>query len=76
MDDRYQYITVRNLQLSNHFVSARDADAASLGAAYAAKMGGEDRIVACYFSEGAASEGDAHFTELAATLKHRAFLLS
>lgn len=40
------------------------------GAAYAAKMGGEDRIVACYFGEGAASEGDAHAAlNFAATLE-------
>jgi 2-oxoisovalerate dehydrogenase E1 component alpha subunit len=30
------------------------------GAAYAHKLSGEDRIVACYFGEGAASEGDFH----------------
>ena len=40
------------------------------GAAYAAKLGGEDRIVTCYFGEGAASEGDAHASlNFAATLE-------
>jgi len=40
------------------------------GAAYAAKLAGEDRIVVCYFGEGAASEGDFHAAlNFAATLE-------
>lgn len=40
------------------------------GAAYAYKVGGEDRIVCVYFGEGAASEGDFHAgMNFAATLK-------
>lgn len=31
-----------------------------MGAAYAAKRADANRIVICYFGEGAASEGDAH----------------
>jgi len=39
------------------------------GAAYAAKLAEEDRIVVCYFGEGAASEGDFHASlNFAATL--------
>jgi len=30
------------------------------GAAYACKLEGKGRVVACYFGEGAASEGDFH----------------
>lgn len=33
---------------------------AAVGAAYAAKRANTNRIVICYFGEGAASEGDAH----------------
>lgn len=33
---------------------------AAVGAAYAAKRANANRIVICYFGEGAASEGDAH----------------
>lgn len=41
----------------------------SVGAAYAMKLKGEDRISVCYFGEGAASEGDAHAAfNFAATL--------
>ena len=40
------------------------------GAALAVKLAKEDRIVACYFGEGAASEGDAHpALNFAATLR-------
>ena len=31
-----------------------------MGAAYAAKRANANRVVICYFGEGAASEGDAH----------------
>jgi 2-oxoisovalerate dehydrogenase E1 component alpha subunit len=31
-----------------------------VGAAYAAKRANANRVVICYFGEGAASEGDAH----------------
>lgn len=33
---------------------------AAVGAAYAAKRANANRVVICYFGEGAASEGDAH----------------
>lgn len=33
---------------------------AAVGAAYAAKRANTNRVVICYFGEGAASEGDAH----------------
>lgn len=33
---------------------------AAVGAAYAAKRADANRVVICYFGEGAASEGDAH----------------
>ncbi|KAH8098465.1 alpha-ketoacid dehydrogenase [Aureococcus anophagefferens] len=40
------------------------------GAALAVKLAKEDRVVACYFGEGAASEGDAHpALNFAATLR-------
>lgn len=39
------------------------------GAAYACKLEGKGRVVACYFGDGAASEGDAHAgMNMAATL--------
>jgi 2-oxoisovalerate dehydrogenase E1 component alpha subunit len=39
------------------------------GAAYACKLEGKGRVVACYFGDGAASEGDAHAAmNMAATL--------
>jgi 2-oxoisovalerate dehydrogenase E1 component alpha subunit len=40
------------------------------GAAYAHKLRGEDRVVACFFGEGAASEGDFHAgLNIAATVR-------
>jgi 2-oxoisovalerate dehydrogenase E1 component alpha subunit len=40
------------------------------GAAYAAKLEGKGRVVACYFGDGAASEGDFHAAlNMAATLE-------
>lgn len=33
---------------------------AAVGAAYAAKRANANRVIICYFGEGAASEGDAH----------------
>lgn len=40
------------------------------GAAYAFKRAGKKQCVACYFGEGAASEGDAHAAfNFAATLE-------
>ncbi|XP_057390158.1 2-oxoisovalerate dehydrogenase subunit alpha, mitochondrial isoform X1 [Balaenoptera acutorostrata] len=48
-----------------HFVTissplATQIPQAAVGAAYAAKRANANRVVICYFGEGAASEGDAH----------------
>ena len=41
----------------------------AVGSAYAYKRDGSGRVVACYFGDGAASEGDAHAAfNFAATL--------
>lgn len=42
------------------FVFSHPCFHAAVGAAYAAKRANANRIVICYFGEGAASEGDAH----------------
>lgn len=47
----------------------------AVGSAYAYKRDGSGRVVACYFGDGAASEGDAHAAfNFAATLVHTSTL--
>lgn len=48
-----RFVVVYILILYNTFLIA-------VGAAYAMKRENADRVVICYFGEGAASEGDAH----------------
>lgn len=48
------------LHLYSKYVFMSDVSVSAAGAAYALKRENNDRVVICYFGEGAASEGDAH----------------